>query len=299
MEDIQQGTEDQNDIEEEGHVCSKMAWTNQIQPKSSMELVEKGTCGQNDHLFLADSQRNGKGSAQGSPASRPRSSNSQIIRKSAWERAHDKYKAQQEEQKKATKVAPLLTDDVIVSVRSFPDIKNILAVFRSKHFNDGQLEWLFQRYFFKLNQNNLTILMALFSVICVLLILFYYLGGATLPARGVNLGIVLVTFFILEIVCNRGAFDQQQMMIMCYVILTLLVGIVLLTCLDSEPHSASDSVWNTLIFIYMLYTLLPIRMRLAVISGFGLSVLHIICSIGKNVADTFLWKQVREVHVAY
>ncbi|XP_060081544.1 adenylate cyclase type 5-like [Ylistrum balloti] len=222
--------------------------------------------------------------------SRPGTANSST-RKSAWDRAREKYKEQQEQVKRSSKVSPIVGDDSVTG-KQYISLDAVISVFKSKRFTDIQLEWLFQRYFFKLNQTNLSILMALFCVTCVLSIISYYIGGATLPARGVNLGIALVTFVVLEVVCNRGTFFQQQMVVICYINLVLLSEFVVLMCLDTDPASATDSAWSTIIFIYMLYTLLPIRMRLAVISGLGMSVLQIVCSIAKNYSDVFLWKQV-------
>jgi hypothetical protein len=174
------------------------------------------------------------------------------------------------------------------------DISSVSKVFRSKKFTDPKLERLYQRYFFKLNQNNLTILMGVLSVICILLIIFYYISGATLPARGINLGIIFFALIVLQVVCNKGSFDQQQMVIVSYIILALIFGMTILVTLDSVPRTVSDGVWCTVLFIYLIYTMLPIRMRLSVISGIFLAAIHLGCTLGRNFGDTFIWKQVCE-----
>ncbi|XP_069111394.1 adenylate cyclase type 5-like [Argopecten irradians] len=263
-------------------------------PRSSKVLPQNMTVPpsnikENGNVFLVGN-KSGDLKITSPGSSRPGTANSST-RKSAWDRAREKYKEQQEQVKKSSKVLPIVSDDNLAN-KQFLDVDAIISVFKSKRFKDIQLEWLFQKYFFKLNQTNLSILMALFCVTCVLSIISYYIGGATLPARGVNLGIALVTFVVLEIVCNRGTFFQQQMVVICYINLVLLCEFVVLMCLDTDPSSATDSAWSTIIFIYMLYTLLPIRMRLAVVSGVGMSVLQIICSVAKNHSDVFLWKQV-------
>ncbi|XP_062578862.1 adenylate cyclase type 5-like [Saccostrea cucullata] len=171
------------------------------------------------------------------------------------------------------------------------DISSVSKVLRSKKFADPKLERLYQRYFFKLNQNNLTILMGVLSVVSVLLIIFYYISGATLPARGINLGIIFFALIVLQVVCNKGSFDQQQMVIVSYIILALICGITILITLDSDPRTVSDGVWCTVIFIYLIYTMLPIRMRMSVISGFLVALIHLGCTLGRNIGDSFIWKQ--------
>ncbi|KAJ8314268.1 LOW QUALITY PROTEIN: hypothetical protein KUTeg_008829 [Tegillarca granosa] len=169
-------------------------------------------------------------------AERPDSTCSQT-RKSAWDRARDKFNAQQLSEKKHRSHYVSSQEVDLLSSKKHFTLKSVIKVFTSKRFKTDKLERLYQRYFFKLNQNSLIILMAFVCVIAVILTIFYYVDGAALPARGVNLAIVLITLIVLEIVCNRGAFDQQQMIAICYIILVLLCGVVTLITLDSSPHS--------------------------------------------------------------
>lgn len=222
--------------------------------------------------------------------SRPQTANS-YTRKSAWDRAQEKFEAQ-EKQQKGTKVRPFIADQTVLAERMCCNLHTFLDIFRSKQFKTPKIERLYQRYFFKLNQNNLTVLLGLLCIICVMLIVCYYVNGATLPVRGVILGVVIVIFISMEVLCNRSAFDQLQMSVHCYVVIGLLGVIVMVITLDCDPHSASDGVWCTLFFVYMVYTLLPVRMRIAVGTGLLISVMHTICTGGRNYEDTFVWKQV-------
>lgn len=213
-------------------------------------------------------------------------------RKSAWERARDAYTA--EDRRNQIRRKELRIEDIDVlrnetwfSKRSFRD------VFRTKRFKNPQLEALYQRYFFKLNQYNLSILMALFCFIAVLLIIFYYISGGTLPMRGVCLGLIVGIFIFLEILCNRSSFDQNQAQMVCYGIIVILCGFISVITADTDPRSASDSVWCAMLFIYLTYTLLPVRMRIAVLSASFITVLHLVISIARNHGDPFVWKQVR------
>ena len=214
---------------------------------------------------------------------------SSTSRKSAWEKAQE---AQQtpSHRRRGTNDSQ---DDLLYKEKWFEQ-RTYKHIFKTKRFKDPKLEKLYQRYFFKLNQYNLTILMGVFCVIAVLLIIFYYISGATLPMRGICLGLILVIFIFLEVLCNRSTFDQKQSSLVCYVISLMLCGFVALIAADNDPRSASDSVWCTVLFIYMTYALLPVRMRLAVLGANSLALIHLIIAIARNHQDSFAWKQVRE-----
>ena len=134
--------------------------------------------------------------------------------------------------------------------------------------------------------------MGFICVLCVILSVTYYVNGATLPARAVNFGILFLLCIFLEYICNRSSFDQQHMFISSFIIIVFFFGSLSLISLDSSPKSGSDGVWTTVVFIYMVYTLLPIRMRLACLAGFLLSVINISCMIKFTMHEDFVIKQV-------
>ena len=76
-------------------------------------------------------------------------------------------------------------------------------------------------------------------------------------------------------------------MLISVVLAIQVVGLLLL-----QPHSASKGIWWTVFFIYTIYTLLPVRMRAAVLSGVLLSALHLAIALRTNAQDQFLLKQV-------
>lgn len=222
--------------------------------------------------------------------SRPATGNSQG-RKSAWERAQEKFDDEEKHPKKSTKVKPFTIDDDASLSNSYFNLKSIAKIFRSKKFTDPKLERLYQRYFFKLNQNNLTVLMALICVMCVILVIFYYTGGTSWPVRGVVLSIIVIVLIILEVLCNKNFFTQQYMLIVGYILIGVICVMVAIITTDNTPRSANDGVWCTLFFIYMVYTLLPMRMRISVASGCLVSLVQVVCSAATNIND-YVWKQV-------
>lgn len=132
--------------------------------------------------------------------------------------------------------------------------------------------------------------MGVLSVISVFLIIFYYVSGVIFSVRGINLGIIFFALIVLQVVCNKGFFDQQQMVIVFYIIFVFVCGITILIILDSDFRIVSDGVWCIMIFIYLIYIMLLIRMRFFVFSGVIVFVIYLGCILRRNFGDLFLWK---------
>uniref|UniRef100_A0A8C3USC6 adenylate cyclase n=1 Tax=Catharus ustulatus TaxID=91951 RepID=A0A8C3USC6_CATUS len=169
--------------------------------------------------------------------------------------------------------------------------RRLLQVFRSKRFQSAKLERLYQRYFFQMNQSSLTVLMGVLVLVCGVMLLFLCLPGAPhVPAAAVLAGATAL-FLLLMVLCSRSAFPQDYMWVVSYVVLGLLAGVQALGTVAVAPRSAAEGVWWSVFFIYITYTLLPVRMRAAVLAGVLLSALHLAIAWHRNAADPFLWKQ--------
>ncbi|KAM4697355.1 adenylate cyclase type 5 [Rhinophrynus dorsalis] len=167
----------------------------------------------------------------------------------------------------------------------------VLQIFRSKKFQSEKLERLYQRYFFRLNQSSLTMLMSVLILVCVVMLIFHCApGGKEVPYVAI-LSVALLIIFVMIALCNRNIFHQDYMWIACYTVILVVFMVQIVGVLYVKPRSASDGIWWTVFFIYTIYTLLPVRMRAAVISGIVLSVVHLAISIKKNEEDDFLFKQ--------
>ncbi|XP_045169674.2 adenylate cyclase type 5-like [Mercenaria mercenaria] len=221
----------------------------------------------------------------------PVQSPTSATRKSAWERAQDAFEAEDRRKRARRKEVKIEDIDVLRNETWFHQ-RSYKHVLKTKQFKNPKLENLYQRYFFKLNQYNLSILMAVFCAISVLMVIFYYVSGGVLPMRGVCLGLIIVIFIFLEVLCNRSSFDQKQAQLVCYAIIVILLGFICIITADTDPRSASDSVWCAILFMYMTYTLLPVRMRIAVLSANCIAILHIIITVVRNYEDNSVWKQI-------
>ena len=151
-------------------------------------------------------------------------------------------------------------------------------VFSSKKFKNADLERLYQRYFFKLNQTNTVVFNLFVFVACAILLGFHYGGGGDTILKGVILAVVMTTLVAMEFVFMCPAFNQVHMLVVCYVSLALLAVVIIVACTLPDTRSASEGVWCAIFFIYLVYSLLPIRMRHSVFGGVCLAVLHTVCS---------------------
>ncbi|XP_070293739.1 adenylate cyclase type 5-like [Salvelinus sp. IW2-2015] len=167
-----------------------------------------------------------------------------------------------------------------------------MQIFRSKKFQSEKLERLYQRYFFRLNQSSLTMLMAVLVLLCAVMLTFHCAGGGCRIAYVVVFSLATLLILILMVVCNRNGFHQDHMWIVCYVVILVVLVLQVIGVLLVHPQSASEGIWWTVFFIHVIYTLLPVRMRAAVITGVILSAIHVVGSWKLNEKDAFVWKQI-------
>ncbi|KAL2104286.1 hypothetical protein ACEWY4_001154 [Coilia grayii] len=168
----------------------------------------------------------------------------------------------------------------------------VAQVFQSKQFRSAKLERLYQRYFFRLNQSSLTMLMGVLVLVCGVMLAFHCAQTSPPdPAYTSTLCVAMVLFLVLMVVCNRNGFHQDYMWIVSYLVIGVLLGVQAFGVWMVEPRSASEGVWWSVFFIYIIYTLLPVRMRAAVLSGATFSIIHVATTWTKNQPDSFLWKQ--------
>lgn len=183
-------------------------------------------------------------------------------------------------------------DDLDLQDLGCMNIKSLFKLFNSKKFKNWKLEQLFQLYFFKLNQSNLSIMMALMLVICTFQLIYHFVCGSSGAAKAVFISVFIVVLIVHQILCNHSAFSQRLMTTVCWSTCIVACAMVLTMTLDVVPRSASTGVSNTVFLIFILYVLLPVRMRQAVLFGIILASTHMISSVAVNYIDEFSWKQV-------
>uniref|UniRef100_A0A3Q3JXH0 adenylate cyclase n=1 Tax=Monopterus albus TaxID=43700 RepID=A0A3Q3JXH0_MONAL len=168
----------------------------------------------------------------------------------------------------------------------------VMWVFRSKKFQSAKLERLYQRYFFRLNQSSLTMLMGVLVVVCGVMLAFHCIHTTPDVAYISVLSVAMALFLAMMVVCNRNGFHQDYMWIVSYLVIGVLIVVQVFGLLMVYPRSASEGIWWTVFFVYIIYTLLPVRMRAAVLSGAVLSSVHLFTAWQLNQQDKFISKQI-------
>uniref|UniRef100_A0A8C5BJW6 Adenylate cyclase type 5 n=1 Tax=Gadus morhua TaxID=8049 RepID=A0A8C5BJW6_GADMO len=168
----------------------------------------------------------------------------------------------------------------------------VMQIFKSKKFQSEKLERLYQRYFFRLNQSSLTMLMAVLALVFAVMLGFHCAAaGGTNPTYAAVFSVAIVLILVLVVVCNRNGFHQDHMWLVCYGVIALVLVVQVMGVLLMQPRSVSEGVWWTVFFIHIIYTLLPVRMRAAVITGVLLSAVHVAASWALSGVDSLLWRQ--------
>uniref|UniRef100_A0A8C6U8M7 adenylate cyclase n=1 Tax=Neogobius melanostomus TaxID=47308 RepID=A0A8C6U8M7_9GOBI len=170
--------------------------------------------------------------------------------------------------------------------------RKVIWVFQSKKFSSAKLERLYQRYFFRLNQSSLTMLMGVLVVVCGVMLAFHCTNASPDIAYVSVLSVAMALFLAMMVVCNRNGFHQDYMWMVSYLVIGVLIVVQIFGVLMVQPRSASEGVWWTVFFIYIIYTLLPVRMRAAVLSGAVLSTIHLVTAWHRNQEDKFIFTQI-------
>ncbi|XP_074550484.1 adenylate cyclase type 5 isoform X2 [Halichoeres trimaculatus] len=210
------------------------------------------------------------------------------VRPKSVELGLDERRAKPRSQAEEEEVMPEVNFSLVACCTS------VMHIFKSKKFQSEKLERLYQRYFFRLNQSSLTMLMAVLVLVFTVMLGFHCSGGTGRPSETyvVVFSVAIFLSLVLMVVCNRNAFHQDHMWIVCYVVILVVLVIQVTGVLLVQPRSASEGIWWTMFFIHVIYTLLPVRMRAAVITGVILSAIHVAISWMLNVEDNFVWKQI-------
>uniref|UniRef100_UPI0037E90375 adenylate cyclase type 6-like n=1 Tax=Semicossyphus pulcher TaxID=241346 RepID=UPI0037E90375 len=169
-------------------------------------------------------------------------------------------------------------------------------IFQSKKFQSAKLERLYQRYFFRLNQSSLTMLMGVLVVVCGVILAIHCIHPSTNPTLDKVyisvLSVAMACFLAMMVVCNRNGFHQDYMWIVSYLVIGVLIVVQVFGALMVHPPSASEGIWWTVFFIYIIYTLLPVRMRAAVVCGVVLSIIHVVTAWQLNQEYKFVFDQI-------
>ncbi|XP_022249771.1 adenylate cyclase type 5-like isoform X2 [Limulus polyphemus] len=173
-------------------------------------------------------------------------------------------------------------------------------VLKLQRFTDNDTEYLYQRYFFNINQRRLTALLFLMiSVTLVMVLLNYALSGRGSLLHGYTFGVMIALYIIMAIVSVQSFFNQVYLLIFSYTLLTNFFVIVILMVMDLDATIPTVSIWCTSFFIYLNYTFLQLRIQEALVYSMLLATVQVACSAVVNFGSHLLWKQLLASSVLY
>ncbi|KAJ6225324.1 hypothetical protein RDWZM_003869 [Blomia tropicalis] len=159
-------------------------------------------------------------------------------------------------------------------------------LFNHRRFENVELEHLYQRYIFKLQQSSIVsalLLLALLSISMAILQIYYRMALSAISLYCLVQFIVFVGLFVLSF-----RMHDTQLLALCYVILLFCVLFCLMLAPIrlqlstwnvltwwSVPHEPTEGVWPIVFVVFLTYTMLPIKIFISMIFAILLCASHI------------------------
>jgi hypothetical protein len=94
----------------------------------------------------------------------------------------------------------------------------------------------------------------------------------------------------LVVVLSRPALNEVYLLGVSYVVVATFLALEVTLTIYTSPRAPSTGVGAAMFFIYLTYSLLPIRLQEAVGSGVLLSIAQLACVL--YLSEDTIWKQV-------
>ena len=153
--------------------------------------------------------------------------------------------------------------------------------FKSHQFKDIAIEALYQKYFLRMNQSNMSSLLALLIVIGIVFNALIYLSGSqTTSTHTIAVGTFGLIYVILEVLLlTKSLKNEAYLNIFSYVIYISFVVLEVLLIINCNHQELSSGLWSAMFFTYMCYTLLCFQINSAVVGGLILTLVQISTSV--------------------
>ncbi|KAK4879136.1 hypothetical protein RN001_007282, partial [Aquatica leii] len=159
---------------------------------------------------------------------------------------------------------------------------------KTPQFTDPQVEMLYQRYFLKMNQSNMTCLISLLLLFCIGL--FILTSVDLLPKENkissdrlnkllgflCTSGTCVVIYGILLTILSRPAMNEVYLIIISYFVLITFLALEICVSIYSGKDRPTAGTIIGLTCTYLTYALLPIRLKDAFLSGVVLAGIDIL-----------------------
>ncbi|XP_050418013.1 adenylate cyclase type 1 [Patella vulgata] len=174
--------------------------------------------------------------------------------------------------------------------------------FSRYHFDCEELESLYNRYVYKLQQSSIEYMLMLFIVLTLCLSILNFVYAEYITVLALYLTVHCIFFIAIFIYINTKFMKESHFSWLCYLLLLFLIGFSVFSfpsdfgiIIPGSPragHHPANGVWETLYVIFMIYSLMPLRTLIAAVIGIVLPVAHL--AVSAFLANTFpalLWRQ--------
>ncbi|GBL98914.1 hypothetical protein AVEN_165733-1 [Araneus ventricosus] len=175
------------------------------------------------------------------------------------------------------------------------------------NFENGELEQLYRRYTVKLQQTSTSSVLALVASLTASLVALHVAYVKLLSAAALYYLFVCTSFAAALGLLLTGHAKDAHLPAICYTALVLCSGLCLVglpvSVTDSntwgasswgQEHAAVHGVWEVLFVLFVSYSLLPLKTRVAVCVGVLLPILHTAVAVTSATQyQALTWQQVR------
>ena len=148
-----------------------------------------------------------------------------------------------------------------------------------------QVEMLYQRYFLRMNQSNMTHLLGLLLALCTVLGLLQLASDRDV-AIGLAVACCVAVYAGLIAVLSRPALNELYLLGVSYVVVGSFLALEITLGIYTQPPTGMGAA---MFFIYLTYSLLPIRLQEAVGAGLMQSAAQLVCVLALHHQ---VWTQV-------
>ncbi|XP_076330017.1 adenylate cyclase type 1-like [Tachypleus tridentatus] len=152
-----------------------------------------------------------------------------------------------------------------------------------RRFENNELETLYQRYIFKMQQSSIVSVLALFIFLSAVHAVLHFFFIRTPTVANLYFLLHCISFIGLLIFAYMKHLKDSHFLVLCYVILFFLVTLCIITLpvnigfrsTGGGRYSAADGVWEIVFVVFLAHTMLPIKTRLALGIGILLPGTHL------------------------
>ncbi|KAG8185400.1 hypothetical protein JTE90_018621 [Oedothorax gibbosus] len=175
-----------------------------------------------------------------------------------------------------------------------------------RDFESAELEQLYRRYTLKLQRTTTSSTLALVAALTFSMLSLHVAYVPSVSAAALYYALVGALFSAALVLLQTGHARDAHLPALCYSALVLCSGLCLVGlpawAADSrtwgagswgQPHPAAHGVWEVVFVLFVSYSILPLRTRVAVLVGVALPLLHTGVAVSSaSLYGEITWKQV-------